>query len=76
MWKDEAFKTWVDTWALIYKATNKKGVEVPADEESISFLQSCHDTMYLVNIVDNNFIESNLEQIMTAFIEDNKELIQ
>jgi len=61
LWKDEAFKAWIDTWSLIYKASKKGGQEIPADEESQKFLQNCHDTMFLINIVDNNFIDSTLE---------------
>lgn len=64
IWKDEAFKSWVETWGIIY-----------TDEESKKFLQSCCDDMYLVNIVDNDFIEGDLYKNLLRFIEANQETI-
>ena len=74
IWKDEAFSQWLDTWGLVYKpkAGEKASDE---DEASLAFLQQCHDSLYLVNIVDNNFVESSLGAVMSEFVDQNQELI-
>lgn len=64
IWKDEAFKSWVDTWAVIY-----------SQEESKNFLQKCFEDMYLVNIVDNDYIGGDLYANLLKFIEENQESI-
>ena len=50
IWKDEAFGLWMSDWASIY------------DEKSTSFklLKEIYETYYLVNIVDNNYVDSKL----------------
>jgi methylenetetrahydrofolate reductase (NADPH) len=50
IWKDEAFGLWMSDWASIY------------EEKSASFklLKEIYETYYLVNIVDNNYVDSNL----------------
>jgi methylenetetrahydrofolate reductase (NADPH) len=65
IWKDEAFGQWLDPWALIY------------GHESLSaaFLKRCHDTLYLVNVVDNDYIGGNLDSVIDEFITYNKSLI-
>lgn len=69
IWKNEVFKVFMETWATIYKArTDKDKSEIPADEESIAFLQKCHDSLFLVNVVDNDFIGGDLNAIMEEFI--------
>jgi len=52
IWKDEAFGLWMNDWASIYK------------QESASFkiLQEIYETYYLVNIVDNDYIDGNMIQ--------------
>jgi len=67
IWKDEAFKAWMETWAVIYKP--KEGVE--GDEASVSFLQKCQEDLYLVNIVDNDYIEGDLYSNLLKFTELN-----
>ena len=54
VWKDEAFSLWLEQWATIY------------DDESLSYelLHNIHDTYMLVNVVDNNFINGDLFQIL------------
>ena len=49
VWKDEAFSLWLQPWAAIY------------DDESLSFelLHRVHDSYFLVNIVDNDFVGDN-----------------
>jgi len=74
IWKDEAFSQFVDTWGVIYKPV---AGEEPKEEDaaSLAFLQHCHDSLYLVNVVDNNFIESSLAAVLNEFIDQNQELI-
>jgi methylenetetrahydrofolate reductase (NADPH) len=50
IWKDEAFGLWMSDWASIY------------EEKSAAFklLKKIYETYYLVNIVDNNYVDSNL----------------
>jgi methylenetetrahydrofolate reductase (NADPH) len=50
IWKDEAFGLWMSDWASIY------------EEKSAAFklLKEIYETYYLVNIVDNNYVDSNL----------------
>jgi len=45
-WKDEAFSLWVHKWGHNY----------PEDSESRKLIDSIHDTWYLVNLVDNDFV--------------------
>jgi len=49
-WKDEAFSLWTVEWASIY----------PTGSESRALLENIHNTWYLMNIVDNNFMSGNL----------------
>ena len=50
IWKDEAFGLWMSDWASIYE---KKST-------SFKLLKEIYETYYLVNIVDNNYVDSNL----------------
>jgi len=50
IWKDEAFGLWINDWASIY---NEKS-------DSYNLLHQIHDSYYLVNIVDNNFINGDM----------------
>jgi len=50
IWKDEAFGLWMSDWASIYE---KKST-------SFTLLKEIYETYYLVNIVDNNYVDSNL----------------
>ena len=76
IWKVEAFNTWIQTWSIVYNAEKTEKEDKPADQESIDFLKSCHDNMWLMNIVDNDYVESKLTLILNAFIDDNQDLIQ
>lgn len=78
IWKDEAFKTWIDTWAKIYQPQkDKDGNETsPGSPESIAFLQKCHDELYLMNIVDNDYVEGDLAKVLSDFIDENQDLIK
>ena len=61
LWKNEAFAAWIDKWAYIYEAGSPSQL----------FLKKVHDTFYLVNVVDNDFINSDLSAIMVDFITKN-----
>ena len=50
IWKDEAFGLWINDWASIY---NEKS-------DSYNLLHQIHDSYYLVNIVDNDFINGDM----------------
>ena len=50
IWKNEAFNIWINDWASIYE---KNSI-------SYSLLKKIYENYYLVNIVDNDFIKSNM----------------
>ena len=66
IWKNEAFSSWIDNWSIIY------GLDSP----QFNFLLKCHDSFYLVNVVDNDYIEGDLNNVINAFIEENQTLIR
>jgi len=61
IWKDEAFALWHSQWASLY------------EEDSVSrkVIDDIANTYYLVNIVDNNFIDSNIFAIFEELIPQN-----
>jgi methylenetetrahydrofolate reductase (NADPH) len=59
VWKDEAFSLWMGAWASLYEKESASG----------KLLQMIHDTYFLVNVVDNNFIDGNIWAVFEAFIE-------
>jgi len=73
IWKDEAFKTWIDTWSKIYQPQKDKDGNVTSEgsPESIAFLQKCHDELYLMNIVDNDYVGGDLAKVLSDFIDEN-----
>jgi len=76
IWKDECFRSFNETWAAIYKPLrDKEGNLTGGDVESVAFLNECHNTLFLVNIVDNDYIEGDINSLMRKFIEQNKHLI-
>ena len=52
IWKDEAFSLWMNDWASIYEP--KSG--------SYRLIKEIYDTYYLVNIVDNDYVDGDLIQ--------------
>ena len=50
IWKDEAFGLWMNDWASIYDQRS----------ESFKILQEIYETYYLVNIVDNNYLDGGM----------------
>lgn len=67
VWKDEAFALWTTQWISLYKA-GSQSVQVKrmshdgTDDEQI--LEQVRDTFYLVNIVDNNFVDGNIFDVV------------
>lgn len=53
IWKDEAFNLWKSEWAEIYEK----------DSESYQVLKEIHDSFYLVNIVDHDFVEGDIFEL-------------
>lgn len=66
IWKAEAFSHWLDRWAVIYDKESK----------TYEYLKTIHDSYYLVNVVENDFIEGNLSEILSKFIDSNQALIK
>jgi methylenetetrahydrofolate reductase (NADPH) len=65
IWKQEAFASWLDHWGIIY------GMDTP----QFKYLESCLNSLYLVNVVDNDFINGDLQKIFLDFIDENEDLI-
>ena len=61
VWKDEAFSLWLDPWAQLYRDHS------PASE---ALLQEVHDTFFLVNVVDNDFIAGDIWGVFLSIIDD------
>ncbi len=50
IWKNEALQNFQKIWASIYED----------DKESIEFLSKCTSELYLMNIVDNDYVDGDL----------------
>jgi len=50
IWKDEAFALWRSQWASLYTE----------ESEAHKFLSNIADTYYLVNVIENNYINGNI----------------
>ena len=59
VWKDEAFRLWIRQWATIYNDESK----------SHDLIYNIHDTFFLVNVVDNNFIDGDIFSIFSDIID-------
>lgn len=59
VWKDEAFSLWLHVWGAIY----------PKDSISAKLLHEIHDTYFLVNVVDDNFVDGNIWTLFDELIE-------
>lgn len=57
---------WLDEWAIIY----------PAESESKKQLEKIYNDVFLVNVVDNDYIEGNLYEVFDKFFEQEKALIE
>ncbi|XP_004343584.1 mthfr-prov protein [Capsaspora owczarzaki ATCC 30864] len=59
VWKDEAFALWKTQWGSLY----------PPESPSRKFLSEVHDTFYLVNLVDNDFVAGNIYDVFDMLFE-------
>jgi methylenetetrahydrofolate reductase (NADPH) len=59
IWKDEAFSHWLNKWAVIYDK----------DSKTYEYLRSVHDSYYLVNVVENDFVHGDLSKLLCDFID-------
>jgi len=41
------------------------------ESKTYEYLKTIHDSFYLVNVVENDFIEGNLSEILSKFIDSN-----
>eukprot|EP00118_Oscarella_pearsei_P005553 m.25641 g.25641 ORF g.25641 m.25641 type:complete len:662 (+) comp28853_c0_seq4:64-2049(+) len=63
-WKDEAFALWHHQWRRLY----------PAGSESQGIIDRVHDTFFLANLVDNDYVKGNrLWEILSLVIEKEEE---
>jgi len=54
VWKDEAYSLWLDMWRDLYEVGS----------ESYKIIQNIHDTYYLVNIVENDFVNGDIFRLL------------
>jgi len=66
LWSEELFHNIKDEWISLYEK----------DSKSHKIISSLHDNYYLVNIVENDFVNGNLQEIIEKFILENAESIQ
>ncbi|XP_022970234.1 probable methylenetetrahydrofolate reductase [Cucurbita maxima] len=57
VWKDEAFEIWSRGWASLY----------PEGDLSRKFLEEIQSSYYLVSLVDNDYVNSNLFAALEGF---------
>lgn len=77
IWKDEALNIFNNTWAVIYKdSKNDKGEDLAGDEPSCKFLETCVENLFVVNIVENDYVSGDLNAVITEFIEKNQEALK
>ncbi len=53
IWKDEAFDLWLDEWRSLYSKNS----------ESWNFISSVHDDYFLVNVVENDFVNGDIYRL-------------
>jgi len=58
VWKDEAFALWMSQWGSLY----------PQHSPSWELIDDIANTFFLVNIVDNDFINGDIFSIFDAII--------
>lgn len=58
VWKDEAFGLWREQWLALY----------PAGSRSHEVVKEAHDTFFLVNVVDNDFIKGDIFSVFDSLL--------
>lgn len=56
IWKDEAFELWLNEWRSLYDEKS----------ESWKLLTQIHDSFFLVNIVENDFVSGDIYKLFNA----------
>merc|ERR1712228_286100 len=62
-WKDEAFSLWTTMWQSIYKK----------DSKSYKLIQEIKEEWFLVNIVENNYINGQIFEPFVKLLENEKD---
>lgn len=73
LWKNEALEVFTNTWAAIYKPSkNEKGEDLLGDPASVQFLEECKHSLFVVNIVENDYVGGDLNKVLVDFINENQ----
>jgi len=64
VWKEEAFALWISQWKTIYEQGSL----------SSKVIQEIHDTFYLVNVVDNDYIHGDILGFFDRLIQSDSEV--
>lgn len=76
IWKDEALNIFTNTWGVIYKTLkNEKGEDILGDEASSEFMKKCSERLFVVNIVENDYVGGDLNTVIKQFIEKHQEAL-
>jgi methylenetetrahydrofolate reductase (NADPH) len=59
VWKEEAFDLWLSSWASIYSE----------ESEAYEILYDIHDSVFLVNVVDNDYIKGDIFKVFDRALE-------
>lgn len=59
VWKEEAFDLWISSWASIYSE----------ESEAYEILYDIHDSVFLVNVVDNDYIKGDIFKVFDRALE-------
>ncbi len=57
IWKDEAFDLWLDEWRALYAK----------DSESWNLISRIHGDYFLVNVVENDFVNGDIYKLFPCF---------
>jgi methylenetetrahydrofolate reductase (NADPH) len=60
IWKDEAFDLWLAEWRTLYEK----------DSESWNLITRMHQDHFLVNVVENDYVNGDIYRLFPCFIED------
>ena len=60
IWKDEAYQLWLDEWRSLYDK----------DSPSWNVISEIHDNYFLVNAVENDFVNGDIYRLFPCFIDD------
>jgi len=60
VWSKEAYQLWIESWAILYDD----------ETDSAELIHNIHDTYYLVAIIDNDYIDSDINSIFRHVVQD------